>query len=125
MKVQFLSFAGVLLWMGGAMVVVVTPPSFFCQAWVAPSPRVGHRNGPQATFPWSVLSLSTSGGSDNDMMNTMKQQAMDQMKNLTPQQIDQMLLEMETMNPIQKSALKAMGMDLEAMKSSMKMMKGT
>jgi hypothetical protein len=55
----------------------------------------------------------------------MKQQAMDQMKNLTPQQIDQMLQEMETMNPIQKSALKAMGMDLEAMKSSMKMMKGT
>ena len=125
MKVQFLSFAGVLFWLVGAVVVVVTPPSFFCQAWVAPSPRVGHRNGPQTTFPWRVLSLSTSGGSDNDMMNTMKQQAMDQMKNLTPQQIDQMLLEMETMNPIQKSALKAMGMDLEAMKSSMKMMKGT
>jgi len=59
------------------------------------------------------------------MMNSMKQQAMDQMKNLTPQQIDQMLLEMETMNPVQKAALKAMGMDLEAMKSSMKMMKGT
>lgn len=72
----------------------------------------------------SVTHLQSSAN-DNDMMNSMKQQAMDQMKNLTPQQIDQMLLEMETMNPVQKAALKAMGMDLEAMKSSMKMMKGT
>lgn len=49
--------------------------------------------------------------------------AAEQMKNLKPEDIDKMLEEMENMNPIQKAALKAMGMDPEMMKKSLDMMK--
>lgn len=58
--------------------------------------------------------------SDANMMKT----AAEQMKNLTPEQIDMMIRDMEQMNPIQKQALKALGMDPDAMKQTMKMMKG-
>ncbi len=58
--------------------------------------------------------------SDANMMKS----AAEQMKNLTPDQIDSMIRDMEQMNPIQKQALKALGMDPEAMKQTMKMMKG-
>lgn len=45
------------------------------------------------------------------------------MKNIKPEDFDRMLKEMDTMNPIQKGALKAMGMDPEMMKKTMQMMK--
>jgi hypothetical protein len=45
------------------------------------------------------------------------------MKNIKPEDFNRMLEEMETMNPIQKGALKAMGMDPEMMKKTMEMMK--
>ena len=55
----------------------------------------------------------------------MMKAAAEQMKNLTPAQIDMMIRDMEQMNPIMKQGLKALGMDPEAMKQTMKMMKGT
>jgi len=57
--------------------------------------------------------------SDANMMKA----AAEQMKNLTPEQIDMMIRDMEQMNPIQKQALKALGMDPNAMMQTMKMMK--
>jgi hypothetical protein len=118
------STAGGMGWLL-VLVVGILPSS---EAWIPSSlVRMGRVvvNGGRLGMPHTSSCLSLSTSSNDNMMNSMKQQAMDQMKNLTPRQIDQMLQEMETMNPIQKSALKAMGMDLEAMKSSMKMMKGT
>jgi len=53
----------------------------------------------------------------------MMKQASEQMKNLTPEQIDQMIADMENMNPIQKNALKAMGMNPDTMKETMQLMK--
>lgn len=49
--------------------------------------------------------------------------AAEQMKSLKPGDLDKMVKEMEEMNPFQKSALKAIGMDPDAMMSTMKMMK--
>eukprot|EP00429_Kryptoperidinium_foliaceum_P018582 CAMPEP_0176034786 /NCGR_PEP_ID=MMETSP0120_2-20121206/17198_1 /TAXON_ID=160619 /ORGANISM="Kryptoperidinium foliaceum, Strain CCMP 1326" /LENGTH=116 /DNA_ID=CAMNT_0017368129 /DNA_START=194 /DNA_END=541 /DNA_ORIENTATION=- len=57
----------------------------------------------------------------NDM--DMMKQASEQMKNLTPEQIDQMIADMENMNPLQKNALKAMGMNPDTMKETMQLMK--
>jgi len=54
---------------------------------------------------------------------SMSSAAIDQMKNLKPEDIDRMLGEMENMNPIQKSALKAMNMDPDVMKKTMEMMR--
>lgn len=45
------------------------------------------------------------------------------MKNMKPEDIDKMIEEMDNMNPLQAGALKAMGMDPEMMKKTMKMMK--
>eukprot|EP00980_Cylindrotheca_fusiformis_P002244 scaffold517_cov119-Cylindrotheca_fusiformis.AAC.27 len=45
------------------------------------------------------------------------------MKNIKPEDFDRMIAEMETMNPLQKGALKAMGMDPDMMKKTMEMMK--
>ena len=53
----------------------------------------------------------------------MSAAAIDQMKNLKPEDIDKMLVEMENMNPIQKNALKAMNMDPDMMKRTMEMMR--
>ena len=53
----------------------------------------------------------------------MSSAAIDQMKNLKPGDIDKMLAEMDNMNPIQKSALKAMNMDPDMMKKTMEMMR--
>jgi len=49
--------------------------------------------------------------------------AAEQMKNMKPEDMDRMIKEMDSMNPIQAGALKAMGMDPEMMKKTMKMMK--
>mmetsp|Transcript_4634 Transcript_4634/g.11893 ORF Transcript_4634/g.11893 Transcript_4634/m.11893 type:complete len:422 (+) Transcript_4634:152-1417(+) len=54
---------------------------------------------------------------------SMSSAAIDQMKNLKPEDIDRMVEEMENMNPIQKSALKAMNMDPDVMKKTMEMMR--
>jgi hypothetical protein len=54
---------------------------------------------------------------------TVMRAAAEQMKNIKPDDIDKMIKEMENMGPIQRQALKAMGMDPEAMKQTMKMMK--
>lgn len=59
----------------------------------------------------------------NEYAKSMSSAAIDQMKNLKPEDIDKMLVEMENMNPIQKSALKAMNMDPDMMKKTMEMMK--
>lgn len=45
------------------------------------------------------------------------------MKNIKPEDLNRMMEEMESMNPLQKGALKAMGMDPEMMKKTMEMMK--
>jgi len=49
--------------------------------------------------------------------------AMEQMKNIKPEDIDRMMEEMDKMNPLQKNALKAMNMDPDLMKKRMKMMR--
>lgn len=59
----------------------------------------------------------------NEYAKSMSSAAIDQMKNLKPEDIDRMMEEMENMNPIQKSALKAMNMDPDMMKKTMKMMR--
>jgi hypothetical protein len=59
----------------------------------------------------------------NEYAKSMSSAAIDQMKNLKPEDIDKMLVEMENMNPLQKSALKAMNMDPDMMKKTMEMMK--
>jgi len=53
----------------------------------------------------------------------MSSQAIEQMKNLKPGDIDTMLQEFENMNPIQRNALKAMNMDPDMMKKTMEMMR--
>lgn len=45
------------------------------------------------------------------------------MKNIKPEDMNRMLDEMENMNPLQKGALKAMGMDPAMMKKTMEMMR--
>lgn len=55
--------------------------------------------------------------------DSMKKASLEQMKNLKPGDIDKMLKEMDEMNPIQKSAMKAMNMDPEMMKKSLEMMR--
>lgn len=69
----------------------------------------------------TLLHMSSPSPMDD---KTMMAQAAAQMRNLTPEQIDEMIRDMESMGPIQKNALKAMGMNPESMISSMKMMKG-
>ncbi len=58
------------------------------------------------------------------MMNpeAMKQSA-EQMKNMTPADMDQMLADMDRMSEDEKSKLKSLGMDVEMMKKSMSLMK--
>lgn len=53
----------------------------------------------------------------------MSNAAIEQMKNLKPEDMDRMLQEMDNMNPIQKQALKAMNMDPDMMKKTMQMMR--
>jgi len=59
----------------------------------------------------------------DEYAKSMSSAAIDQMKNLKPEDIDKMLEEMDNMNPIQKSALKAMNMDPDMMKKTMEMMR--
>ena len=59
----------------------------------------------------------------NEYAKNMSAAAIDQMKNLKPEDIDKMMEEMENMNPIQKQALKAMNMDPDVMKKTMQMMR--
>lgn len=47
----------------------------------------------------------------------------EQMKNMTPDDMDRMMAEMDQMGPMQEAQLKAMGMDPALMKKSMEMMK--
>jgi len=47
----------------------------------------------------------------------------EQMKNMTPDDMDKMIAEMDQMGPLQEASLKAMGMDPTLMKKSMKMMR--
>lgn len=68
--------------------------------------------------------MSSKGPFDsNDYAASMSAAAIEQMKNLKPEDIDKMLEEMENMNPIQKTALKAMNMDPDVMKKTMEMMR--
>lgn len=56
-------------------------------------------------------------------INGMAAAAAEQMKNLKPEDIDRMIEEFDNMNPLQRSALKAMNMDPEMMKKTMTMMR--
>ncbi|KAL3930793.1 MAG: hypothetical protein SGARI_004380, partial [Bacillariaceae sp.] len=56
--------------------------------------------------------MSTPGGFDKDAYaKSMSQAAIEQMKNLKPEDIDKMISEMDNMGGMQKAALKAMNMD--------------
>jgi hypothetical protein len=83
----------------------------------------------------STVLRSTPGDDDvkaKRMQEIMKEEtsnpfnmnaAAEQMKNIKPEDLERMVQEMETMNPIQKQALKAMGMNPEMMKKTMAMMR--
>jgi hypothetical protein len=64
----------------------------------------------------SVLSrhMSTTNGKFNadEYAKSMSAAAIEQMKNLKPEDIDRMIQEMDNMGPLQRSALKAMNMDV-------------
>ena len=93
--------------------------------------RVGVSNGIMPTRLYS-----SNGPSEEDMermrkmmaneamMNpeAMKQSA-EQMKNMTPADMDQMMADMDRMSEDEKSKLKSLGMDVEMMKKSMSLMK--
>lgn len=57
------------------------------------------------------LQMSSPSGPDDELLK----QSAEQMKTMTPEDIDRMTTEMESMGPAQKAALKAMGMDPELM----------
>jgi len=65
---------------------------------------------------------STPSGSDEKTRQMMAAAAA-QMKNITPEDLDKMVSEVDSMNPLQAKALKAMGMDPEMMKKTMTMMR--
>lgn len=64
------------------------------------------------------LYLSSPGPND-----ALLKWSAEQMKNITPEDINKMMTEMESMGPAQKAALKAVGMEPDLMMRSMKMMK--
>jgi len=68
------------------------------------------------------LLKSTPSGSDEKTRQMMAAAAA-QMKNITPEDLDKMVSEVDSMNPLQAKALKAMGMDPEMMKKTMTMMR--
>ena len=45
------------------------------------------------------------------------------MKNMTPQDMERIMSEMDNMSPVQRNQLKSMGMDPDLMKRSLQMMK--
>ncbi len=99
------------------------PQRLAIQVLVSPSTRTGklfadNSNAPNVDRMKQIIQEEAA---DANMMKA----AAEQMKNLTPAQIDMMIRDMEQMNPIMKQGLKALGMDPEAMKQTMKMMKGT
>jgi hypothetical protein len=74
---------------------------------------------PQPTFPSTVLRMK--GGFDQDAYaKSMSQAAIEQMKNLKPEDIDKMIAELDSMGGIQKAALKAMNMDVSWVDFSVK-----
>ena len=99
------------------------PQRVAVQVPITPNPRTGklfadNNNAPNVDRMKQIIQEEAA---DANMMKA----AAEQMKNLTPAQIDMMIRDMEQMNPIMKQGLKALGMDPEAMKQTMKMMKGT
>lgn len=69
------------------------------------------------------LLKSTPSGSEEKTTKQMMAAAAAQMKNMTPEDLDKMVAEVDNMNPLQAGALKAMGMDPEMMKKTMTMMR--
>uniref|UniRef100_A0A7S4EKI1 STI1 domain-containing protein n=1 Tax=Pseudo-nitzschia australis TaxID=44445 RepID=A0A7S4EKI1_9STRA len=96
-------------------VVAILASVQFSNGFVSPL-RSGHSVATSA-------SLLQNKFDPNEYAKSMSSAAIDQMKNLKPEDIDKMMEEMENMNPIQKSALKAMNMDPEVMKKTMQMMR--
>ena len=108
---------------------VLTALSFSASSGViafAPAPRPAMRQA--RSSPTNIFSMP----SDERMAEIAREEASNeanmraaaqQMKNLKPEDIEKMVEDMEK-NPFAKQALKAMGMDPEAMKKTMKMMKG-
>ena len=87
---------------------------------LSPSPLVTSSTANQRHASFMRMS-SSSSGPDNELLKA----SAEQMKNMTPEDIDRMMKEMESMNPAQKAALKAMGMEPDLMMKSMKMMKSS
>ena len=90
---------------------------------------------PKRSFSQLVSSLSSTP-SEEDQAKRMQEilaeeasnatnmrAASEAMKNLKPDDINRMLEEMENMNPFQKKALSALGMNPEMMKKTMEMMR--
>ncbi|KAG7366456.1 hypothetical protein IV203_029126 [Nitzschia inconspicua] len=68
--------------------------------------------------------LSMKNNFDADAYaRSMSAAAIDQMKNLKPEDLEKMIAELDNMGGMQKAALKAMNMDPEMMKKSLQMMK--
>jgi hypothetical protein len=56
--------------------------------------------------------MSTPNFNPDEYAKSMSAAAVEQMKNLKPGDIDKMIAELDNMGPLQKSALKAMNMDV-------------
>lgn len=74
-------------------------------------------------FPRSLLLQSSKQFDPNEYAKSMSASAIEQMKNLKPEDIDKMIDDFDNMNSIQRSALKAMNMDPDMMKKTMEMMR--
>ena len=70
-----------------------------------------------------ATSTNVKSTPSSDDIRRMQLDAAEQMKNIKPEDLERMTKEMENMNPLQKGALKAMGMDPEMMKKTMEMMR--
>jgi hypothetical protein len=97
----------------------------------------GFTTAPYKSFPSGLVPpLQSSTDDNNDQAKRMQEimaeeannptnmkAAAEAMKNIKAEDLDRMVQEMDTMNPLQKGALKAMGMDPAMMKKTMEMMK--
>ena len=90
----------------------------------------------QSSYAPGLVALQSSTNDDNDQTKRMQEllnedvndpanmkAAAEAMKNIKPEDLDRMVKEMDSMNPLQAGALKAMGMNPDMMKKTMEMMR--
>lgn len=104
--------------MGGAAALLVVVGR--ANAFVSVSPRQ-HHHATRPSLP--LYSSSPISGEDRELLQKQLQESAQQMKNMTPEQMEAMIAEMDNMPAFQKQQLESMGMNVEVMKQTMKMLK--